>query len=108
MILDVINIFYIMSFFRFVQTSNSAVVQTFGRYSRTVGPGLRLYVPFVQKMTPISHRLQQNTFKFDVKTKDNVFTRLGLAVQYKVEEKNAEKAFFSLNDPIGQMDSYIE
>ena len=97
-----------MSFFRFVQSSNSAIVQTFGRYSKTVGPGLRLFVPFVQKMTPISHRLQQNTFKFKVKTSDDAFTTLGLAVQYKIEPKNAEKAFFSLNDPISQMDSYIE
>lgn len=47
-------------------------------------------------------------FKFEVKTKDNVFTKLALAVQYKVEEKNAAKAFFSLDDPIKQMDSYIE
>ena len=135
-----------MSFFRFVQSSNSAIVQTFGRYTKTVGPGLRFFVPLIRKMTPISHRLQQNTFKFDVKTKDNVFARpglrffvplikkmtpisyrlqqntfqfdvktkdnvpahLGLTVQYIVDPKNAEKASFSLENPIALMDAYIK
>ena len=95
-------------FFKFIQSSNSAIVQTFGRYTKTVGPGLRLYVPFIQKMTPISHRLQQNKFRFEVKTRDDVFTQLELAVQYKVEEKNAALAYFSLDNPIEQMDAYIE
>lgn len=97
-----------MSFFKFIQQSTSGIVQTFGRYSRTVKPGLRLYIPVIQKITPISHRLKQDTFRFEVKTKDDTFTKLGLAVQYRIEEKNADKAFFSLEDPVHQMNAYIE
>lgn len=93
---------------RFIQTSSSAIVQTFGRYTKTVGPGLRLYIPVIQKITPVSHRLQQNNFHFQVKTKDNSFVRLGLAIQYRIKPENTQKAFFSLDDPIRQMDSYIE
>lgn len=95
-------------FFKFIQTSTTGVVQTFGKFTRTVGPGLNFYVPFVQKITPISNRLQQSTFDFEVKTKDNVFARLNLAIQYKIQPNKTEEAFFSLDDPVGQIDAYIE
>lgn len=95
-------------FFKFISTSTTGVLQTFGKFTKTVGPGLQLYVPFIQKITPVSNRLTQDTFKFEVKTKDNVFATLELAVQYKISPDNTEKAFFSLDDPKQQIDAYIE
>ena len=93
---------------KFIQTSTTGVRQTFGRYTGTVAPGLRLYVPFVQRITPISNRLTQDAFAFEVKTKDNVFARIGLAVQYRIQEEDTEKAFFSLENPREQIDAYVE
>ena len=93
---------------KFIQTSTTGVRQTFGRYTGTVSPGLRLYVPLVQRITPISNRLKQDTFAFEVKTKDNVFARIGLAVQYRIQEEDTEKAFFSLENPKEQIDAYVE
>lgn len=95
-------------FFKFIKTSTTGILQTFGKFDRTVGPGLRLYIPFIQKITPVSNRLTQDTFTFEVKTKDNVFATLGLAVQYKIHPDNTEKAFFSLDNPNQQIDAYIE
>ena len=46
-----------MSFFKFVPTMNTGVVQTFGKFSRLAGPGLRFFIPFVQKMSMVSNRL---------------------------------------------------
>jgi regulator of protease activity HflC (stomatin/prohibitin superfamily) len=97
-----------MSFFKFIQSSTSGIVQTFGKYTRTVGPGLRFHLPVIQTITPISHRLHQDTFRFEVKTSDHSFAKLSLAVQYKVEPHNASKFFFSLDDPVQQMNAYIE
>lgn len=97
-----------MAFFRIIQTSQTGIVQTFGRFDRLVGPGIRFHIPFIQKITPVSNKLCQDRFSFEVKTKDNVFARLGLAVQYKIEPEHTEKAFFSLNKPQKQLDSYIE
>lgn len=97
-----------MVFFKFIQTATTGVFQTFGRCTGTVGPGLQFYIPIVQKITPVSNRLRQETFKFETKTKDNVFVKLGLAVQYQIKPEDTEKAFFSLNRPIDQIDSYIE
>lgn len=94
--------------FRIIQESTSGVVQTFGKFTRLVKPGLRVYIPFIQKITPVSNRLHQHNFKFEVKTKDNVFAYLDIAVQYQIKFEDTEKAFFSLSNPMQQIDSYIE
>lgn len=95
-------------FFKFVPTSTTAILETFGKFTKTKGPGINFYIPFVQKITPISNRLKQDNFKFEVKTKDNVFANLNIAVQYRITELDTEKAFYSLSDPIKQIDSLIE
>lgn len=92
----------------FIRTATTGVRETFGRFSQTVKPGLNFYVPFAQKITPISNRLRQDTFNFEVKTKDDVFARLDIAVQYRIKDDDTEKAFYSLEDPVAQIDAYIE
>lgn len=95
-------------FFKFIETASTGVRQTFGRFSGLSQPGLRLFVPFIQTITPISNRVQQDVFTFETKTKDNVFVILGIAVQYQIKPENTEKAFFSLDNPVEQINSYIE
>lgn len=95
-------------FFKFIQTSTTGVVQTFGRFSRLAKPGLRIYIPIVQKITPVSNRLQQKSVHLQVKTKDNVLTNLGIDVQFRVCQEDTELAFFSLDDPIGQMNAFVK
>lgn len=93
---------------KFINTATTGVRQTFGKYTGTVAPGLRFYIPGVQTITPVSNRLTQDAFAFEVKTKDNVFARIGLAVQYRVQEDDTAKAFFSLENPAEQIDAYVE
>ena len=92
----------------FIRSSTTGIKETFGKFARLVQPGLSFYIPFVQKITPISNRLKQDTFKFEVKTKDNVFTHVHIAVQYKIKDSDTQKAFYSLSNPIEQIDAYIE
>jgi regulator of protease activity HflC (stomatin/prohibitin superfamily) len=82
-----------------IVTATTGVRKTFGHYTGSVAPGLRLYVPFVQRITPVSNRLKQDAFSFEVKTRDNVFARIGMTVQYRVQEEDTSKAFFSLENP---------
>ena len=97
-----------MVFFKFIATSCTGIGQTFGKFSGTFNPGLTFYLPIIQKISVINNRLQQDSFKFNVKTKDNVFVTLGLDVQFQVKPEDSEKAFFSMNDPLRQINSYIE
>ena len=95
-------------FFKYVNTSNTGILQTFGRFAGLRKPGFNFYIPFVQKLTPVSNRLIQKKINLRVKTKDNVFTDLGIDVQYKIKPEDTEKAFFSLDDPEGQMNAFVK
>jgi len=97
-----------MVFFKILQTSTTGILQTFGKYTRIVNPGLHFYFPFVQEITPISNRLRQESFNFEVKTQDNVFTKLGLTVQYVIKPEDTATAYFSLDNPREQINSFIE
>lgn len=94
--------------FRFIATNTTGVVQTFGKFSHLAEPGLTFYVPIVQRVTTISNRLQEDAFKFDVKTKDDTFLTIGLKVQYQIKPEDTAKAFFSLQNYTEQINSYIE
>lgn len=101
-----------MSFIGFgialIKTSSTGVLQSFGKFSRTLDAGLHLYVPFIQRIDTVSNRLRQSDFKFEVKTKDNVFAILDIAVQHTVLPEDTEKAFYSLSNYESQTRSYIE
>src|SRR5271170_2343543 len=92
----------------FIKTSTTGILTTFGKFTRTMAPGLNLYLPFVQKVHPVSNRTQQKEFEFRVLTQDKVFATMKIAIQYKIKEEDTPKAFFSLDRPIDQMGSYIE
>ena len=92
----------------FINTATTGIRERFGRFVNLAKPGFNIYIPFIEKITPVCNRLKQDNFKFEVKTKDNVFTRLNIAVQYKIEDQNSESAFYSLQNPKQQINSYIE
>jgi len=50
----------------------------------------------------------QDTYCFETKTSDNVFTTLNINVQYRIAEENARTAFFTLTDVSGQTKTYVE
>lgn len=93
---------------KFVATSTTGVRSTFGRFGSLVKPGLRFFVPFIQRIDVVSNRLHQSEFKFEVKTSDGVFSYLSLAVQFHVKCDNSDLAFYSLDNPDKQMSAYIE
>lgn len=94
--------------FRFIQHNTTGVLQTFGRYSKMCKPGLHIYIPFIQEITSVSNRLNQHTFNYRTKTKDNVFTDITIAVQYQILQDDSAKALFALYDSHSQIKAYIE
>lgn len=93
---------------RFIPTAKTGIRQTFGKFSGLCSPGLNIYVPFFQTITPVSNMVESNEFRYTVKTKDNVFCDVHIGVQLKIQPEDTEKAFFSLTDPSSQIDSYIQ
>jgi regulator of protease activity HflC (stomatin/prohibitin superfamily) len=86
-----------------------AIIERFGKYVRTSGPGIHFKIPLVENVAGrISIRVQELNVKISTKTKDNVFVNLLIAVQYFVPDaKNVWNAFYKLADPHAQMESYV-
>jgi len=56
----------------------------------------------------VSTKLQQLTLRTEAKTKENVFVTLKVAIQYQVENDQVQMAFYSMQNPEGQMTSFVE
>src|SRR5205807_1014480 len=77
---------FFASFFT-VKQQTRAIIERFGRYVRTAKPGLNMKVPFIDHIVQrVSLRVQQLIVEVETKTKDNVFVKLFVAVQYRVKE----------------------
>jgi len=93
-----------------VKQQTAAVVERFGKFTRVGGPGLNIKIPLIDRIAGrISLRVQQLDVEVETKTKDNVFVRMTISVQYFVEEetKKIQSAFYKLNRPKEQITSYI-
>jgi regulator of protease activity HflC (stomatin/prohibitin superfamily) len=95
-------------FFRFIPTATTGIRQTFGRFSGLCKPGLNVYIPFFQSITPVSNQIMNKNFQMRVKTRDNVFTDLHIGVQLQIKAEDTERAFFSLDNPDEQVDTYVQ
>lgn len=93
---------------KIINSAETGILQTFGKVTRTLPPGLKFYIPLAQKITVISNRIRPLDFKFQIKTKDNVFAHLKISVQLRIDKDNSEKAFLNLSDPTAQINSYVE
>lgn len=106
----VVVLFVLLSSLFIVQQQTIAIVERFGKFRRIAAAGLHVCAPFgidriVQRM-PL--RIQQNNIEIETKTKDNVFVRLNLAVQFQVDNKKVVDAYYKLSEPVAQIRSYVE
>jgi len=71
--------------FRFIPTMRTGIVQTFGKFSKTVPPGLNFYIPFIQQVFVLSNQLFEMQFDMTVRTSDKVFPILNISLQYRIK-----------------------
>jgi regulator of protease activity HflC (stomatin/prohibitin superfamily) len=96
-------------FFFTVEQQERAIVERFGKFVRVGGPGLQSKTPFVERVAgKMTLQVEQLNADIETKTKDNVFVRVKLAVQYKVGDspQQVQDAFYKLEDPEVQMQAY--
>lgn len=106
-ILGVCLLVLLLSFF-IVRQQTAAVVQRFGKFHSIRRPGLQLKIPFIDQIAVrMNLRIQQLDVNVETKTKDDVFVRIKVSVQYRVLSDNVYDAFYSLEDPQQQITSYV-
>ena len=91
-----------------VQQQTSAVIQRYGKFVRINGPGLNFKLPILEQVAGrVNLRLQQLDVEIETKTKDNVFVKLVVAVQYLIRPDKVYDAFYRLQDPHTQIRSFV-
>jgi len=91
-----------------VKQQSAAIIERFGRFSSIRQSGLQFKIPLIDKIAGrLSLKIQQLDVIIETKTKDDVFVRLKVSVQYKVIKLKVEDAFYKLDYPHDQITSYV-
>jgi regulator of protease activity HflC (stomatin/prohibitin superfamily) len=103
-----IGLILLFSIFFIVRQQSVAIIERFGRYVRTAHPGLRVKIPLIERIVErVNLRVQQLIVEIETKTKDNVFVKLFVAVQFRVIAGKEGDSFYKLQDHIEQIKSYV-
>lgn len=91
-----------------VKQQTAAVIERFGRFQSIRHSGLQLRIPIVDRIAGrLSLKIQQLDVVVETKTKDDVFVKLKVSVQYKVIRDKVYDAFYKLDYPHDQITSYV-
>lgn len=101
-------IIIILSGIFMVKQQTAAIVERFGKFIGTRHSGLRFKIPVVDRIAGrVNLRIQQLDVVVETKTKDDVFVRLKISVQFQVRKDNVYDAFYKLENPHDQITSYV-
>ena len=93
-----------------VEQQTRAIVERFGRFVRTAGPGLHFKMPLIDRVAGrVTHRVRELEITVESKTRDDVFCDILIAVQFFVRETDdaVRSAYYKLTNPDRQISSYV-
>lgn len=91
-----------------VKQQTVAIVERFGRFSQAYGAGLQFKIPLIDNVAGrVSMKIQQLDVMVETKTKDDVFVKLKVSVQYHILKDKVFDAFYKLELPEAQITSYV-
>ena len=106
----ILPLIVLLLFFTFfiVKQQSAAVIERFGKFVSVRQSGLQLKIPIIDNVAGrLSLRIQQLDVVIETKTKDDVFVRLKVSVQFKVIKDKVYDAFYKLDNPSDQITSFI-
>jgi regulator of protease activity HflC (stomatin/prohibitin superfamily) len=97
-----------MGTFFIVKQQTAAIIERFGRFTSVRQSGLHLKIPFIDRVSGrLSLKIQQLDVVVETKTKDDVFVKLKVSVQFQVIKTKVYDAFYKLDYPHDQITSYV-
>jgi regulator of protease activity HflC (stomatin/prohibitin superfamily) len=91
-----------------VMTAEAAVIQRMGKFLRVATAGMNFKIPWLDQIAGrVDLRVQQLALDVETKTKDNVFVKIPVSVQYHVIPEKVYEAFYKLANPKQQISSYV-
>ena len=107
-ILSILFILLLFGTFFIVKQQSAAVVERFGKFVSIRHSGLQIKIPVIDRVAGrLSLRIQQLDVVVETKTKDDVFVKIKVSVQYKVIKDKVYDAFYKLDFPQDQITSYV-
>ena len=91
-----------------VKQQTAVILERFGKFLGIRQSGLHIKIPFVDRVAGrMSLKIQQLDVLIETKTKDDVFVRLKVSVQFKVIKLKVYDAFYKLDFAHDQITSYV-
>ncbi len=91
-----------------VRQQTAAIVERFGKFTGVRNSGLQFKIPIIDRIAGrINLKIQQLDVVVETKTKDDVFVRLKISVQFQVVKERVYDAFYKLENPNDQITSYV-
>lgn len=98
----------LFKFFFIVKQQTAVVIERFGRFQSIRNSGLQMKIPLVDHIAGrLSLKIQQLDVIVETKTRDDVFVKLKVSVQYVVIKDKVYDAFYKLEYPHDQITSYV-
>lgn len=102
LVLSVLGLFFI------VKQQTAVIVERFGKFESVRNAGFQIKIPIVDRIAgKISLKVQQLDVVVETKTKDDVFVKMKVSVQYMVIKDKVYEAFYKLDNPYAQITSYV-
>ena len=106
-VIGILFLLFSSSFF-VVKQQSAVLIERFGRFVRIAKPGLNFKLPIVEKKAGILNlRILQLDVLVETKTRDNVFVKIEVSVQYRVMESAIYEAFYKLESQSQQIQSFV-
>ena len=91
-----------------VKQQTAVVIERFGKFLSIRQSGLHFKIPLIDRIAGrMSLKIQQLDVLIETKTKDDVFVKLKVSVQFKVIKLKVYDAFYKLDFPHDQITSYV-
>jgi regulator of protease activity HflC (stomatin/prohibitin superfamily) len=107
-IILVLGFFIFLSSFFTVKQQTTVIIERFGKFESVRQSGLQLKIPIIDRIAGrVNLKIQQLDVIIETKTKDNVFVKLKVSVQFMVVKETVYDAFYKLEYPHDQITSYV-
>ena len=107
-VLLVFGLFIFFSSFFTVKQQSSVVIERFGKFLSVRNSGLQLKIPLIDRVAGrVNLKIQQLDLMIETKTKDTVFVKLKVSVQFMVIKDKVYDAFYRLEYPHDQVTAYV-
>ena len=106
----VIALFLLKGALYMVKQKHAVIIERLGKFNKVSKAGLHFKIPLVDRIAgDVNLRVRELPVEVETKTKDDVFVRIVVSVQFFVidEAVGIKDSFYELNNPEQQIQSYV-